>query len=172
MKIILDAIQFANKKHVDQTRKSSGLPYVTHPIAVSYLIAAHKQSTRLPEILAAAILHDTLEDTDTTFEELVSNFTPMVASLVLELTNDDEKIKTLGKLEYQKNKMRGMSSYALIIKLADRLHNISDAPSLKMVNDTAELLMYLKTVRVLSKTHFSIISEIDREISEFYKKWV
>lgn len=161
MKLVFDAINFAKKKHANQTRKTSGDPYITHTIAVSYLISAFKPTSKYLEILiAAAILHDTIEDTDTTFEELVKNFGPMVASLVLELTNDPVQIAKVGKLEYQKNKCRGMSSYALVIKLCDRLHNVSDSPSEKMKIDTIELLSHLQKTRKLSNTHKKIVAEI------------
>ena len=139
---------------------------MTHTIAVSYLVGKYKTSKKLEHLIIAAILHDTLEDTDTSFIELVEEFGPLVASLVLELTNDPEQIKKLGKLEYQKRKCLGISSYALVIKLCDRLHNISDQPTDKMVVDTSELLNFLKKNRKLSKTHKEIIKEIETQIAE------
>ena len=158
--MILRALKFSNRKHHGQVRKGSGAAYVTHPIAVSYLVAAYKRSKHLEELISAALLHDALEDTDATFIEIARNFTPLVASLVLELSNDVEQIEKVGKLEYQKKKMLGMSSYGLIIKLADRLHNISDHPTAKMVADTIVLLEFLKKNRKLSKTHKAIIVDI------------
>lgn len=160
MNLVLKAIKFADLKHEGQVRKGSGEKYVTHPVAVSYLVSAYKQSKRLDELIVAAILHDTLEDTDTTFVELATEFTPLVASLVLELTNDPHQIEILGKLEYQTRKMIGMSSYGLVIKLADRLHNISDQPTEKMVADTLKLMEALLLRRKLSDTHINLIDEI------------
>jgi (p)ppGpp synthase/HD superfamily hydrolase len=142
------------------------LEYVTHTIAVSYLVGKYKTSKKLEHLIVAAILHDTLEDTVTTFGELVDNFGPLVASLVLELSNDSEQIGKLGKLEYQKRKCLGISSYGLVIKLCDRLHNISDNPTDKMVLDTVELLKFLKRHRKLSKTQQKIIKEIEIKIIE------
>jgi (p)ppGpp synthase/HD superfamily hydrolase len=163
---ILKALEFAVKKHEGQFRKGSGLEYVTHTIAVSYLVGKYKTSKRLEYLIIAAILHDTLEDTDTSFIELAEEFGPLVASLVLELTNDPEQIKKFGKLEYQKRKCLGISSYALVIKLCDRLHNISDQPTDKMVSDTDELLDFLKKNRNLSKTQKEIITAIEKKIEE------
>ncbi|HET8685679.1 MAG TPA: HD domain-containing protein [Methanosarcina sp.] len=160
MKLILDAIQYGNEKHAGQIRKGSGDAYITHPIAVSYIIAAYKRSKKLPELLAAAILHDTLEDTDATFIELATRFTPLVASLVLELTNDEEQIAKVGKLEYQKKKLVSMSSYALIVKLADRMHNVSDQPSEKMIVETLDLMRHLTENRKLTQTHLEMVKEI------------
>lgn len=158
--MLLRALNFSKRKHHGQIRKGSGAAYVTHPVAVSYLVAAYKRSKHLDELLVAALLHDTLEDTNTTFVELASNFSALVASLVLELSNDPVQIKKVGKLEYQKKKIVGMSSYGLIIKLADRLHNVSDHPTAKMIADTIELLDYLKKNRKLSNSHKALVEDI------------
>lgn len=162
MKMLLDAIRFANEKHAGQVRRGSGEPYVSHTIAVSYLVAAYKgRSSRLEELLVAAVLHDCLEDTDATFEELAIRFSPLVASLVLELSNDEAKMAKLGKLEYQIKKLLGMSSYALVIKLADRLHNISDHPTQRMVCDTLVLMDRLRKDRRLSRTQLEMVAAIE-----------
>jgi (p)ppGpp synthase/HD superfamily hydrolase len=158
--LIVKAIKFGTTKHDGQVRKGSGHPYISHPIAVSYIVASVKRSKHFHELLIAAILHDTLEDTDTTFTELAVEFTPLVASLVLECTNDESEIARVGKLEYQKKKVLGMSSYGLIIKLADRLHNVSDQPSAKMITETGELIKFLQTSRRLSATHKQLIDSI------------
>lgn len=170
MKLILDAIRFGDKKHAGQTRKGSGDPYISHPIAVSYIISAFKKSKKLPEILAAAILHDCLEDTETTFIELATHFTPLVASLVLELTNCQESIAKTGKLAYHKTKLVGISNYGLIIKLADRMHNVSDNPTQKMIMETIELMNHLRQNRSLSKTHVKMVDEIVRICNEWIDK--
>lgn len=160
MSMVLKAIQFGINKHQGQTRKVSGADYISHPITVSYLVTTYKKSKRLDELVVAAILHDTLEDTNTSFIELASEFTPLVASLVLELTNDQNQIDICGKLEYQKKKLVGMSSYGLIIKLVDRLHNISDFPTDRMIGETIFLMTHLQKNRKLSKTHKTIIKDI------------
>lgn len=158
---MLKAIQFAIVKHNGQFRKVSGEPYVTHPIAVAELVLKYKRSKHINALVEAAILHDCLEDTDATFVELATEFSPLVASLVLELTSDTNMIKQMGKLEYLKKRLVGMSSYALVDKLCDRLHNISDNPTQKMKDDTRELLVFLKDNRRLSDTHLAIIQDIE-----------
>jgi len=162
--MILKALKFAETKHAGQTRKVSKQPYVSHPIKVSYLLASFKQSKKIEELICAALLHDTLEDTDTSFEEIAKNFTPLVASLVWELTSDEEEIKKLGKNTYLKNKMKNMSSYALTLKLVDRLANITDSPKESYKTDTLELLDWLKDNRNMSKTQLKIIETITKEI--------
>ena len=160
MNLVLKALQFAMKKHDGQVRRGTGDAYVSHPLAVSYLVAGYKTSKKIDEILAASLLHDTLEDTETTFLELATEFTPLVAGLVVELTNDEFQLSKMGKLEYQKKKLCGISSYGLVIKLADRLHNVSDNPTKKMLEDTLVLVKYVSANRKLSKTQKQIIEDI------------
>ena len=157
---VLKAIKFATDKHNGQTRKVSGEPYVTHPLAVSYIVASAKVSKHKDDLLCAALLHDVLEDTDATFAEIASMFGPMVATIVFELTNDQEAIDKIGKLEYHKQKLVGISSYALVIKLADRLHNMMDSPTDKMKADTRSLIEHLEQNRKLSSAHKKLIEQI------------
>ena len=164
--MILKALDFAKAKHSGQVRRGSGAPYVTHPIAVSYLVASYKRSKHLNELLVAALLHDTLEDTDTNFVELASTFSPLVASLVLELTSDEKEISKVGKNEYLKKELLGISSYGLVLKLADRLHNVTDSPKPAYVKDTIELMAYIQENRKLSKTHQAIVADILEKCGE------
>lgn len=166
MSKILDAIEWANKKHEGQYRKKTGLRYITHTIAVSYIVAAYKKSKRLEDLLIAAICHDTLEDTNATFAEITELFGPLVASLVLEMTNDEEQIRKLGKLEYHKLKLVGMSSWGLVLKLGDRMHNVSDNPTDKMLEETEILMTHLAENRKLSKTQFAMVNEINKIVRE------
>lgn len=160
MLILLEAIKFANERHQGQVRKGSGDPYVTHPIAVSYLVAAFKRSKVLIFLLCATILHDILEDTKTTYDELVARFGTFVASLVQELTDDPVEKALLGKLEYQKRKLLKLTSYALLIKLCDRLHNVSDQPTKQMLRDTLELIQHLAANRKLTRPQAEVVAEI------------
>lgn len=160
------ANKFAEKHHKNQIRHGSGLPYISHPVAVSYIVAAYKRSKYIFILLVAAILHDVLEDSpaadkERLFAEIVLEFGAEVAGLLLELANDDAKIEAMGKLEYHKKKLAGMSSWALVIKLADRLHNITDKPTRKMLRDTLELMAHLRKARKLSRTHLALIKDIE-----------
>lgn len=170
MKLLKKALEFGNRKHEGQVRKVTRQPYIFHPIEVSFIVMKHKRSAHLEELLCASILHDTLEDTDTTFLELCQEFTPLVASLVLELTSDSEAIKVVGKNEYLKKKLVGMSSYGLLLKLADRYANVTDNPSLKYAQDTRDLITHVQANRRLSdgqaKIAKEIISTVDGIIAE------
>lgn len=165
--MILKAIRFAELKHKGQKRKVSGEDYISHPIFVSYKAANFKKSKHFEELIIASILHDVVEDTDTTFQELVEEFGMFVASLVFELTNDEEEIKKVGKFEYQKSKMYGMSNYALFLKFCDRLCNILDNPTEKYVNETSEILKYINDKRKITKSQYDIMCEILAEINKF-----
>jgi (p)ppGpp synthase/HD superfamily hydrolase len=116
------ASEFAHKKHETQFRRS-GEHYYNHCNRVASMVEIHSQDD---ELVATAYLHDCLEDTETTFEELLNEFGQRVANLVLSLTNDKKEMEKLGKTEYLARKVLGLSMDALLIKLCDRIDNISD----------------------------------------------
>lgn len=158
---IIEAIQFASKKHEGQVRRGSGLPYVTHPIIVSELVRKYKPGSKnLTELIIACLLHDTLEDTDTNYHEIERLFGTLAASLVFELTSDDETIKRMGKNAYLTQKMLTMSDYALVCKLCDRLSNIIDGPTKKYMKDTREMMDIIYDGRKLTSTQKSIVVDI------------
>ena len=158
--MIFKMMKFAEEKHKTQTRKGTGQPYITHCIYVSYLVVMYKRSKRIKELITICHGHDLLEDTDTTFEELVREFGVFVATGIYELTNDEAEIAILGKLEYQKKKLAGMSNYGLVMKFCDRLHNVTDQPKLQYLKDTIELITYVKSVRKLTGSQRDIADEI------------
>jgi len=123
--LILKAAHFAAKKHRDQRRKDEDVsPYINHPIYVAKIIS-EIGNVEDPEVLAAALLHDTLEDTKTTPEELIDNFGERVCNLVQEVTDD----KTLPKLERKQRQIdhaKEISEGAALIKLGDKISNVTD----------------------------------------------
>jgi hypothetical protein len=166
------ALQFATKAHAGQTR-SGGDPYITHPMRVAASVEQYKQSHNLEAIIDAALLHDTVEDTDTTHEDLEALFGGLVASIVKELTSDPEQIKKVGKAAYLSHKMATMSSYALVIKLADRLDNVKDIATAKTPewrakykSETEQILNYIEKNRVLSGPHQKLIGLIRNKLNE------
>ena len=165
------AIEFARRKHQNQYRKD-GTEYINHPIRVAENVLKYKKSNNMEALVSSAYLHDTLEDTDTTYYDLVETFGPQVASIVLELTTDKDLKNELGKAKYLKIKMKNMSSWALVIKLCDRLDNVSDLKNTserfqeKYIAETLEIIEYLKANRDLSKTHLRIIEDILKEIEK------
>lgn len=122
---ILEAASFAAKKHIDQKRKGAlGEPYINHPLEVANLLA-RVGGVKEHEILIAAVLHDTIEDTDTTEAEISDLFGKKVVGYVLEVTDD----KTLSKAERKQQQIDQaptLSEGAKQIKLADKISNIED----------------------------------------------
>ena len=165
-------LNFAAKKHEGQFRADGVTPYIEHPIKVAKLIKKYKKSRNIDAIVAAALLHDTLEDTYTSYRELVDNFGEIVASLVMEVTTASYMPHLVGKGNYLKHKMIDMSNYSLCIKLADRLANLMDAGSLpderkqKIIFDTYEIVEYLEEKRQLTDAHKALIEAIKTELKK------
>ena len=167
-----DAARYAATAHIGQKR-SGGKPYISHPVRVANIVKKYKDSKQLNDILSAAFLHDTIEDTDTDEEQLHKMFGALVASLVKELTSDKSEIEKLGKTEYLADKMTNMSSWALVIKLADRLDNVSDIKVAKNPEwrhryrtETETILDRIERDRVLSGTHKQLIELIRAKLAE------
>ena len=122
---ILEAAIFAACKHQGHIRKDAlASPYITHPLTVAREIYAIGKVDDQP-ILVAAILHDTLEDTKTTRDELRQHFGQEVLSIVLEVTDDKTLIKERRK-QLQVIHAPQLSNAARIIKIADKLVNCRD----------------------------------------------
>ena len=170
-----EALAFATKKHKGQLRQD-GTPYITHPIRVAEIVLKFKKSHRIDELVAAAYLHDTLEDTDTGVNELSDNFGYLVALLIVELTTDKFSCETIGKTEYMKNKLssnHSLGHWALTIKLADRLDNVSDLNerdkefAKKYKKETLEILEGIENKRTdLTGPNKELIEAIKDKLAE------
>ena len=164
------AVEFSTNAHKGQKRKFSNLDYVSHPIFVAELVSVLKESKNSEVLIISAILHDTVEDCNISLSEIAEKFGYKVASIVEELTSDSEEIKKLSKRVYLSEKMICMSTYALVVKLIDRFHNLSDLKkgssfTSKYVSETEFVLEQLKR-RKLTKTHIKIIDLINKRILE------
>jgi len=121
---LLAAAHFAADKHRDQRRKdSSASPYINHPLAVAEVLSRHGVSDVVP--LQAALLHDTIEDTETTVSELNDAFGVEVLGVVLEVT-DDKRLEKAERKRRQIEKAPGLSEYAKLVKLGDKICNVAD----------------------------------------------
>ena len=123
--VLLDAAMFAAERHKNQRRKDAlASPYINHPLAVAHLLASTGGIVDLA-VLRAAILHDTIEDTETTEAELRERFGHEVADIVLEVTDDKTQPKQRRKelqVEHAPDKSKG----AALVKLADKICNLRD----------------------------------------------
>ena len=125
MNRLLSAIAFAAQKHRDQRRKDLvASPYINHPIGLANVLA-NEAGIDDERILIAAILHDTIEDTETSEAELRERFGDAVADIVMEVTDDKSLPKQRRKelqIEHAPHKSRG----AALVKLADKTCNLRD----------------------------------------------
>jgi guanosine-3',5'-bis(diphosphate) 3'-pyrophosphohydrolase len=122
---VLAASAFAAYKHRDQRRKGAeASPYINHPIAVANVLA-NEAGISDPVILAAALLHDTIEDTDTTAAELEAAFGPAITGIVVEVSDDKALLKQDRK-RLQIEHAATLSTPAKLVKLADKICNLRD----------------------------------------------
>lgn len=123
--LLLRAIDYSAKQHSNQRRKNAAAtPYINHPIGVAWILMEEGGVTDIIT-LQAAILHDTVEDTDTTIKDIVNLFGDEVASVVAEVTDD----RTLTSSERKRKQVETVSSKsdrAKLVKLADKLYNLRD----------------------------------------------
>lgn len=122
---LLKAASFSAKKHTGQTRKGDdAAPYINHPLEVANLLA-NVGNVEDFDVLIAAILHDTVEDTGTKKEEIEELFGTRVASIVMEVTDD----KSLSKAERKQKQVEHaphLSHGAKQLKMGDKISNITD----------------------------------------------
>ena len=169
------AWNFAKQAHKGQVRKFINKPYFgAHVVKVNGIV---KQYTTDEDLLCAALLHDTLEDCyedpEVGLVELKELFGSRVGNLVWELTSDGDEIDDDydgSKTEYLTDKMIHMSDDALIIKLADRLQNISDAFTAterfrnKYFQETSEILTEMQKNRQFNRIHRLLIGDIQAKL--------
>lgn len=164
--LLLNALQFAAAKHRNQQRKSEEvIPYINHPIEVAVTLWEIGEVREIATLMAA-LLHDTLEDTDTTETEILEQFGEEVLLLVQEVTDDKDLPKHQRKLKQIENAPH-KSIAAKQIKLADKtcnVHDIAYSPpcdwSLKRQQEyldwTAKVVAGLRGVNSALETHYDV----------------
>src|SRR5882724_10196949 len=126
--LVLRAAEFAAHKHRDQRRKDrAASPYINHPISLAYVLA-NEAGIEDSVVLSAALLHDTVEDTDTTAAELESTFGSRIAAVVIEVT-DDKMLPKRERKQLQVEHAATISANAKLVKLADKICNLRDMTS-------------------------------------------
>jgi guanosine-3',5'-bis(diphosphate) 3'-pyrophosphohydrolase len=165
-RLVLKAAQFAALKHKDQLRKGSDeLPYIVHLISTALLIAEVGGVTN-PEILAAALLHDTIEDTETTPEELTAAFGEKVCRLVEEVS-DDKSLEKAVRKRLQIEHAPELSPEAVLIKLADKISNVTDLTNSPPVNwDLERRKEYIDWAEKVIKNCPEVNSALEKRFAE------
>lgn len=122
---LIKAADFAAFKHRRQRRKDAeASPYINHPLALARVLKLEAGVAEM-DVLVAAILHDTVEDTETTVEELEREFGQAVAAIVAEVT-DDKNLPKPDRKRLQVEHAPHISHQAKLVKLADKICNLRD----------------------------------------------
>ena len=156
--IIERAEQFAVQAHGPQQRKYSGEPYIVHPIEVSQIVRTVPHTNAM---IAAAILHDVIEDTEATYDDVVVNFGVIIADLVNELTDvsKPEDGNRAVRKALDRAHLAKASADAQTIKLADVISNSKDIK----VNDPKFAKVYIPEMKAL-------LEVLDKGDSELMKQ--
>ena len=174
MSEVLRAIRFAHGKHqeVGQRRKWSGAPYIVHPIAVSRILMTIVEPTNA--MLVAAILHDTVEDTNTTLEDIKYLFGKEVADLVYWLTDvavpeDGNRAK---RMQINRDHIAQAPSEAQTIKAADIMHNIDGCVDVAGKFAMKYIPEQREKFKILTKADPRIMAELDKILSREEQKLI
>ena len=123
--LFIKATQFAADKHRGQSRKDeANTPYINHPVAVAHLLSYYA-GIEDTSVIVAALLHDTVEDTDTTVDDIEELFGREVRDIVMEVT-DDKSLPSERRKQLQIEHAGTLSHAARLVKLADKICNLQD----------------------------------------------
>lgn len=163
------AARFAALKHHGQLRKGEDPePYIVHPIEAAQLLSEVGGVTD-PDILIAALLHDTIEDTDATEEEISELFGSRVASIVVELTDDMSLPKEQRKLLQQEH-APSMSPEAKQVKMCDKMSNIFDLVSNPPDWSAEQMIEYVEWGERVFEGLRGVNPPLERKFDELVKR--
>lgn len=132
MEKIFKAIAFAQKAHQGQYRKGTKLPYIVHPLGVMEILSRYQASE---DLMIAGILHDTLEDTSTTAEEIEKRFGKRIKELVIAATEPEHDAPWEQRKQHTIDFIKGIEDEdVLLLSCADKLHNLNS-----MIEDYARI---------------------------------
>ncbi|XP_076637565.1 metazoan SpoT homolog-1 [Colletes latitarsis] len=163
--LVIKCTNFAAMKHKDQRRKDpEKTPYINHPIGVANILI-QIGNIHDPVVILAALLHDTVEDTDTTFEEIENEFGSEVCNIVKEVT-DNKNLSKEKRKRLQVENAPKRSHKAKLVTLADKLYNLKDLQRATPVGWSSERVKeYFKWAKAVidgcRKTNFQLERELD-----------
>jgi (p)ppGpp synthase/HD superfamily hydrolase len=169
IRLVSEAAEFAARRHNGMARKGRGNePYINHLAEVANLLATAIDGAD-PELVAAGWLHDTVEDTDTTREELAAKFSERVAALVVEVT-DDMSLPKLQRRQKQIDDAPHKSPGAKMIKIADKISNTRARMVANPSNDEREdLAAYVIWTEKVVAGCRGVNPKLDAEFDEVVK---
>jgi (p)ppGpp synthase/HD superfamily hydrolase len=121
MDTVEKALQFACKAHVDQFRKHTDIPYISHPVAVGMILMKAGYSD---DLIVAGLLHDTVEDTEITLEDIQREFGAKIAEMVAGCSEPDKSLSWIERKEHTLEFLKSASEDIRAVACADKLHNI------------------------------------------------
>lgn len=151
------AHEFAASAHSGQVRKFTNAPYISHLEDTVHILWEVTDGSATYDMYVAAILHDTVEDTDVTLKEVGKHFGGSVMYLVDELTTNEKEKDIEGKAVYLARRLNEMTEEALLIKLCDRFSNVSGL---------TDKVIPMKFVRRYIKETQYIIDHLDRALNQ------
>ncbi|MBT2697492.1 bifunctional (p)ppGpp synthetase/guanosine-3',5'-bis(diphosphate) 3'-pyrophosphohydrolase [Bacillus sp. ISL-40] len=179
MNIVEKALQIASKSHRNQCRKNTDIPYITHPVTVGMMLMKAGYDD---DIIAAAILHDTVEDTELTLKDIEREFGPRIARIVEGCSEPNKSLPWKERKEHTIEFLKTASEEIRVVACADKLHNIrsivKDYDQLgdavwNIFNAGKELQAWYYTNIVDSLGHmssFPLLKELDVEVNLLFKK--
>lgn len=169
--LILMAAGFAADRHRNQRRKDAeASPYINHPIDLANVLA-NEGGVEDPIVLCAALLHDTIEDTETTRAELETIFGSDIADVVMEVTDDKSLPKEQRKL-LQEQHATTISGRAKLVKLSDKICNLRDIGTFPPADWTMERKSeYYDWARRVVAGLRGTNEELERIFEELYGRW-
>ncbi|XP_012225429.2 guanosine-3',5'-bis(diphosphate) 3'-pyrophosphohydrolase MESH1 [Linepithema humile] len=168
LSLIIRCVNFAAEKHRNQRRKDvDQTPYINHPLGVANILIQEGKIFE-PVVILAAILHDTVEDTNTTFAEIEKEFGHEVCQVVQEVTDD----KSLPKAERKRLQVEHafhISREAKLVKLADKLYNLRDLEKSTPIGWTSERVKeYFKWAKAVIDGCRNTNANLERELDVLF----
>jgi (p)ppGpp synthase/HD superfamily hydrolase len=177
MDIVEKALQFASKAHKDQYRKNTDIPYISHPVAVAMILMKVGYND---ELIAAGLLHDTVEDTEITLDDIQREFGAIVAEIVAGCSEPDKSLSWKERKEHTIEFLKTASEDIRAVACADKLHNIQS-----IIRDFEELgdevwnrfnagkeqqkWYYRNIVESLSfHSTFPLVAELQKEVERLF----
>lgn len=179
MDLIDKALQVASVAHEGQYRKNTNIPYIAHPVAVGMIL---QKAGYRDELVAAGILHDTVEDTNITMEDIEREFGSEIARIVEGCSEPDKSLSWEERKEHTIEFLKTASEEIRVVACADKLHNVrsirEDVDQLGEVvwgrfnRDKKHQDWYYKNVvqSLGFATKFPILEELEEEIERLFKR--
>lgn len=158
--VIFDAIEFAARAHRGQFRKATPVPYIVHPLAVAEALIGWGATA---PVVAAGLLHDVVEDTEVTLDDVARAFGPEVAALVAVVTEPDKALPWEARKEHTIAALRAGPAEAIAIACADKLDNLRTMRATLAAEGEAALWARFKRGREQQRWYYESIAAVARD---------